>query len=48
MFGGEQHMSKEEIKAGEIEAAQNVQFAVVSGVLLYFSPFAIDFVKKFL
>ncbi|KAF3403015.1 hypothetical protein DPV78_003844 [Talaromyces pinophilus] len=35
MFGGEQQLSKEEIKAGEIEAQQTVQFAVVGGILLY-------------
>ncbi|KAL3713380.1 hypothetical protein TMatcc_002083 [Talaromyces marneffei ATCC 18224] len=48
MFGGEQQLSKEEIKAGEIEAQQTIQFAVVGGILLYLSPFAIDFAKKFL
>ncbi|OKL55785.1 hypothetical protein UA08_08873 [Talaromyces atroroseus] len=68
MFGGEQQLSKEEIKqhhsfmasngilkltlgyqqAGEVEAQQTVQFAVVGGILLYLSPFAIDFAKKFL
>ncbi|KAH8704036.1 mitochondrial outer membrane translocase complex, subunit Tom5 [Talaromyces proteolyticus] len=49
MFGGgEQRLSKEEIEAGEIEAQQTVRFAVATGILLYLSPFAVDFVKKFL
>ncbi|EED14827.1 conserved hypothetical protein [Talaromyces stipitatus ATCC 10500] len=47
-FLTEQQLSKEEIKAGEIEAQQTVQFAIVGGILLYLSPFAIDLAKKFL
>jgi len=47
MFSGQAPPSKEEIKAGEIEASQAVQMAVVGSILLYLSPFAIDFVKKF-
>jgi len=46
MFPGQTPPSKEEIKAGEIEARQTVQMAVVGSILLYLSPFAIDFVKK--
>ncbi|CBF88225.1 uncharacterized protein ANIA_10159 [Aspergillus nidulans FGSC A4] len=40
--------SKEDIKAGEAQANQTVRMAVTGGVLLYLSPFAIDFIKKFL
>ncbi|KAJ5682323.1 hypothetical protein N7462_005488 [Penicillium macrosclerotiorum] len=32
---GQEQLSKEEIKAGEVEACQTVQMVVVSGVLLY-------------
>ncbi|KAL2006025.1 hypothetical protein VTN00DRAFT_9679 [Thermoascus crustaceus] len=45
---GQEVLSKEEIRAGEIEARQTIQSAVVGGILLYLSPFAIEFVKKFL
>ncbi|KAL1994428.1 hypothetical protein VTN49DRAFT_3097 [Thermomyces lanuginosus] len=48
MFAGPEPASKEEIRAGEIEARQTIQSIIVSGVLLYLSPFAVDFVKKFL
>ncbi|KAJ5481864.1 hypothetical protein N7475_000676 [Penicillium sp. IBT 31633x] len=34
--------------AGEIEASKNVQMAVAGAFLLYLSPFAVDFVRKFL
>ncbi|KAJ5450110.1 uncharacterized protein N7458_006559 [Penicillium daleae] len=45
---GQEQLSEEEIRAGEIEASQTVQMAVVGGILLYLSPFAIDFARKFL
>ncbi|OJJ49849.1 hypothetical protein ASPZODRAFT_12961 [Penicilliopsis zonata CBS 506.65] len=45
---GAEQLSKEEIKAGEAEARQTIQSAIVGGILLYLSPFAVDFVKKFL
>ncbi|THC96331.1 hypothetical protein EYZ11_004190 [Aspergillus tanneri] len=45
---GQEQLSKEEIKAGEIQAAQTINMAITGGVLLYLSPFAIDFIKKFL
>ncbi|GLI73897.1 hypothetical protein PoHVEF18_002129 [Penicillium ochrochloron] len=45
---GQEQLSKEEIRAGEIEASQTVQMAVFGGILLYLSPFAIDFARKFL
>ncbi|KAJ5226245.1 hypothetical protein N7468_007470 [Penicillium chermesinum] len=32
---GQQQISKEEIKAGEIEAAQTIKLAVAGGILLY-------------
>ncbi|OJJ35258.1 hypothetical protein ASPWEDRAFT_172079 [Aspergillus wentii DTO 134E9] len=40
--------SKDEIKAGEVEACQTIHTAIAGGILLYLSPFAVDFVKKFL
>ncbi|KAL4875338.1 mitochondrial outer membrane translocase complex, subunit Tom5 [Aspergillus karnatakaensis] len=45
---GQEQISKEDIKAGEAQANQTVRMAITGGVLLYLSPFAIDFVKKFL
>lgn len=35
-------------QAGEQEAQQTIRSAITGGILLYLSPFAIDFVKKFL
>ncbi|PGH11297.1 hypothetical protein AJ80_07197 [Polytolypa hystricis UAMH7299] len=46
MPGQEQQLSKEEIKAGELEAQQTIKMVVASSVLLYLSPFAIDLVKN--
>ncbi|KAJ5291359.1 hypothetical protein N7478_000610 [Penicillium angulare] len=46
--GQEPQLSKEDLKAGEVEACQTVQMAIAGGILLYLSPFAIDFAKKFL
>ncbi|KAL5342344.1 mitochondrial outer membrane translocase complex, subunit Tom5 [Aspergillus crustosus] len=45
---GQEQITKEDLKAGEAQANQTVRLAVTGGVLLYLSPFAIDFVKKFL
>ncbi|KAL2835685.1 mitochondrial outer membrane translocase complex, subunit Tom5 [Aspergillus pseudoustus] len=45
---GQEQISKEEIKAGEAQANQTIRMAVTGGILLYLSPFAIDFVNKFL
>ncbi|KAJ5633795.1 hypothetical protein N7528_001637 [Penicillium herquei] len=45
---GQEQLSKEDLKAGEVEACQTVRMAVVGGILLYLSPFAVDFAKKFL
>ncbi|PYH88947.1 hypothetical protein BO71DRAFT_488343 [Aspergillus ellipticus CBS 707.79] len=45
---GQEQLSKEQIRAGEIEASQTVRMSIFGGVLLYLSPFAIDFIKKFL
>ncbi|OQE24332.1 hypothetical protein PENSTE_c007G02260 [Penicillium steckii] len=45
---GQEQLSKEEIKAGEIEACQTVKMTVLGGIALYLSPFAIDFARKFL
>ncbi|OOG00862.1 hypothetical protein ASPCADRAFT_620 [Aspergillus carbonarius ITEM 5010] len=45
---GQEQLSKEEIKAGEAQASQTIRMAISGGVLLYLSPFAIDFVRKFL
>ncbi|KAL4873712.1 hypothetical protein BDV12DRAFT_192156 [Aspergillus spectabilis] len=45
---GQEQISNEDIKAGEAQANQTVRLAVTGGVLLYLSPFAIDFVKNFL
>ncbi|KAE8154385.1 mitochondrial outer membrane translocase complex, subunit Tom5 [Aspergillus avenaceus] len=45
---GQEMLSKEEIRAGEEQARQTIQTAITGGILLYLSPFAVDFVKKFL
>ncbi|KAB8204847.1 hypothetical protein ABOM_005000 [Aspergillus bombycis] len=45
---GQETLSKEQIRAGEEEAQQTIRSAITGGILLYLSPFAIDFVKKFL
>ncbi|PLB43643.1 hypothetical protein P170DRAFT_480600 [Aspergillus steynii IBT 23096] len=45
---GQEQLSKEEIKAGEAQACQTVNMAITGAVFLYLSPFAVDFVKKFL
>ncbi|PKY08795.1 hypothetical protein P168DRAFT_314850 [Aspergillus campestris IBT 28561] len=45
---GQEQISKEDIRAGELLANQTVRMAVTGSVLLYLSPFAIDFVRKFL
>ncbi|KAJ5391592.1 hypothetical protein N7509_007082 [Penicillium cosmopolitanum] len=45
---GQEQLSKEEIKAGEVEACQTVKMTVLGGIALYLSPFAIDFARKFL
>jgi hypothetical protein len=45
---GQEQLSREEIKAGEAQANQTVNMAIAGGILLYLSPFAVDFVKKFL
>ncbi|CAL5871094.1 uncharacterized protein PFLUO_LOCUS5340 [Penicillium psychrofluorescens] len=46
--GQEAQLSKEEIKAGEIDAANTVRMVLAGGFLLYLSPFAVDFARKFL
>jgi len=46
MFGGAAPLSKAELKEKEMEATQTVQTVVVGSILLYLSPFAIDFVRK--
>ncbi|EFW21185.1 hypothetical protein D8B26_007400 [Coccidioides posadasii str. Silveira] len=43
---GQEQLSKEEIKAGEVEARQTVNMVVAGSILLYLSPFAIDLVRK--
>ncbi|KAL0937247.1 uncharacterized protein CTRU02_206978 [Colletotrichum truncatum] len=50
MFGGfaPPQLSEEEIKQMESEASFSVQQVLVSAVLLYFSPFAVDAVSNFL
>lgn len=45
---GNEQLSKEEIKAGEVEAQQTIHMAIASSILLYLSPFAVDFIKKLL
>jgi len=47
MFGGpQQPPSKAELKAQEEEAATTVTRVLVGSVLLYLSPFAVDYVKR--
>jgi hypothetical protein len=46
--GQEPQLSQEELKAGEIEACQTIKMTALGGFLLYLSPFAVDFVRKFL
>ncbi|KAF6811449.1 hypothetical protein CMUS01_06761 [Colletotrichum musicola] len=50
MFGGfaPPQLTEEEIKQMEAEASFTVQQVLVSSVLLYLSPFAIDAVSKML
>jgi hypothetical protein len=36
------------LQAAEAQASQTVRAAITGGILLYLSPFAVDFVKKFL
>ncbi|KAJ5135540.1 uncharacterized protein N7515_004818 [Penicillium bovifimosum] len=45
---GQEQISKEELKAGEIEASQNVRMAIAGAFMLYLSPFAVDFLRKLL
>jgi hypothetical protein len=45
---GQEQVSKEELRAAEAQASQTVRAAITGGILLYLSPFAVDFVKKFL
>ncbi|ODM16785.1 hypothetical protein SI65_07750 [Aspergillus cristatus] len=45
---GQEQLSKEQLKAGEIQATQTIRSAIAGAVMLYLSPFAVDFVKKFL
>ncbi|KAJ5832199.1 hypothetical protein N7474_000510 [Penicillium riverlandense] len=35
-------------QAGEIEASNTVRMVIAGGFLLYLSPFAVDFARKFL
>jgi len=47
MFGGPPPPpSKAELKAQEEEATMTVQSVILGSVLLYLSPFAIDYVKR--
>ncbi|KAK6361645.1 hypothetical protein TWF730_005363 [Orbilia blumenaviensis] len=49
MFGGpgmEQPPSAEEIREAEIQSSATVKNAVITCVVLYVAPFAIDFVRK--
>ncbi|CAI0655353.1 unnamed protein product [Colletotrichum noveboracense] len=50
MFGGfaPPQLSEEEIKQMEAEASFTVQQVLVSAVLLYLSPFAVDLASKVL
>jgi len=50
MFGGAAPppLSKAEIKEQEDIAYQTIQSVAVGSILLYLSPFAIDFVRKLL
>ncbi|KAM0805280.1 mitochondrial outer membrane translocase complex, subunit Tom5 [Usnea florida] len=47
MFGGPQAPpSKAELKAAEDEAFQTVKQVAAASILLYLSPFVVDYVKK--
>ncbi|EGD88962.1 hypothetical protein TMEN_9706 [Trichophyton mentagrophytes] len=43
---GQEAISPEEIKAGELEAFETLKMVATGSVLLYLSPFAIDFVRR--
>jgi len=45
---GQEQLSKEEIRAAEIEAQQTVKMVILGGFLLYLSPLAVGLVKKVL
>ncbi|KAJ5904118.1 hypothetical protein N7504_006501 [Penicillium tannophilum] len=45
---GQEQLSQQDLKVAEVEACQTVRNAVIGGILLYLSPFAVDFAKKFL
>ncbi|KAJ5664060.1 hypothetical protein N7507_004791 [Penicillium longicatenatum] len=45
---GQEQLSKQDLKVAEVEACQTVRNAVIGGIFLYLSPFAVDFAKKFL
>ncbi|KAJ5937853.1 hypothetical protein N7454_004195 [Penicillium verhagenii] len=45
---GQEQLSQQDLKTAEVEACQTVRNAVFGGILLYLSPFAVDFAKKFL
>ncbi|SLM34348.1 Mitochondrial outer membrane translocase complex, subunit Tom5 [Lasallia pustulata] len=47
MFGGpSKPPSKAELKAQEDEVYQTVQRVAIGSILLYLSPFAIDYIKR--
>ncbi|KAF2672050.1 hypothetical protein BT63DRAFT_476863 [Microthyrium microscopicum] len=48
MYGGPPEQSPAEIKARaqELEASTTIQFTLTTCVLLYLSPFAVDYVQK--
>ncbi|KAF2199456.1 hypothetical protein GQ43DRAFT_482459 [Delitschia confertaspora ATCC 74209] len=48
MFGGppQQGPSKAEIQAAEAETAQTIRWTATACILLYLSPFAIDYARK--
>jgi hypothetical protein len=47
MFGGPQPgPSKAELKAAEEDTAQTIKWTAAACVLLYLSPFAIDYARK--
>ncbi|KAK6534296.1 hypothetical protein TWF281_005624 [Arthrobotrys megalospora] len=49
MFGGpglEQPPSAEEIREAEIQASATVKNAAITCLVLYLTPFALDFVRK--
>ncbi|CAG7932796.1 unnamed protein product [Penicillium olsonii] len=43
---GQEQISKEDMKAAEVEACQTTKMAIAGGFLLYLSPFAVDFIRK--